>query len=121
MRWQHRADDITDSSFAVLRGQKKSSHTGPNGQLKPLEDALLRHVFEQHEQGINVKTFDLIVKASMICPVFNEKTFVAKQCAMQRFLQAHSIVYHMGTHVSQRNPEEVAREAADFMSLMRLT
>ncbi len=38
---------------------------------------------------------------------------------MQRFLRAHSIVYRMGTHVSQHNPEEVAREAADFMSLMR--
>ncbi len=66
-----------------------------------------------------METIDLIIKASMIWPVFNEKTFVAKQCAMQRFLRAHWIVYGMGTHVSQRNPEEVATEAADFMSLMR--
>jgi hypothetical protein len=102
----------------LLRGNKKSSHFGPIGQLKPLEDALLRYVFEQRKRGINVESFDLVVKASTMCPVFNAKTFVAKISAVKRFTLANSLVYRMGTHESQRRPEDVAREAADFMSLM---
>ena len=119
VRWERQRDADGDPILAMLKKKMKVNHPGPTSQLKPIEVPLLRYIFEQREQGINVETFDLIVKASMICPVFNEKTFVAKHCAMQRFLRAHSIVYRMGTHVSQRNPEEVAKEAADFMSLMR--
>ena len=63
--------------------------------------------------------FDLAVKASVMCPVFNAKTFVAKMSAVWRFMQENSLVYRMGTHESQHRPEEVAKEAADFMSLMR--
>ena len=37
---------------------------------------------------------------------------------MKRFIRAHSLVYRMGTHVSQRKPEEVAVESSDYMDLM---
>ena len=53
-----------------------------------------------------------------MCPVFNAKTFVAKTSAVRRFMQANLLVYRMGTHESQRHPEEVAKEAADVMLLM---
>ncbi len=66
-----------------------------------------------------METFDLAVKVSMMCPVFNAKTFVAKMSAVWRFMQANLLVYHMGTHESQRRPEEVAKEVTDFMLLMR--
>ena len=88
VRWQHRDAGIADPLLMMLRGQKKSSHPGLIGHLKPLEDGLLRHFFEQRKQGINVETFDLAVKASMMCPVFNAKTFVAKMSAVRRFMQA---------------------------------
>jgi hypothetical protein len=51
--------------------------------LKDLEHALLRHVFEQREQGINVHTFDLVVKASSLSPEFNAKHFVARCSAVK--------------------------------------
>jgi hypothetical protein len=43
----------------MLKSRRKANHPGPLGQLKPLADALLRHIFEQREQGITVHTFDL--------------------------------------------------------------
>ena len=43
--------------------KKKANLTGPLGQLKPLKDALLRFIFKQCEQGINVNTLSLVVKA----------------------------------------------------------
>ena len=40
-------------------------------------------------------------------PEFASKTVHARRSAVKRFLCAHSLVYRMGTHVAQRDPEEV--------------
>ncbi len=64
-------------------------------------------------------TFDLVVKASSLSPEFNAKHFVARCSAVKRFMRAHLLVYRMGTHQTQRKPEEVAVEALDYMNLIR--
>jgi hypothetical protein len=92
----------------MLKSKKKSIHPGPLGQLKPLQDTLLWYVFEQREQGINLNTLSLVVKASSLSPEFNAKDFVARSSAVVRFLRAHSLVYRMGTHKSQRKLDKVA-------------
>jgi len=61
--------------------------------LKPIEGPLLRYIFEQHEQGMAVTTFDLAIKASTLSPEFSVKHFVARHSAIKRFLSAHSLVY----------------------------
>ena len=102
----------------MLKGKKKANCAGPLGQLKLLKNSLLRYVFEQHEQGINLSILALIVKASSLLPIFNEKHFVARVSGVKRFVHAHSLVYRMGTHVSQREPDKVAAESSDYMDLM---
>jgi hypothetical protein len=82
----------------MLKGKKKSMHPGPLGQLKLLENALLRYIFEQHEQGIYVNTLSLVVKALSLLPEFNAKDFVVRSSAVVQFVRAHSLVYRMGTH-----------------------
>ena len=59
--WQQRAADV-DPILAMLKSKRKAAHAGPLGQLKPLEQLLLRHIFEHREQGMSVHTFDLVVK-----------------------------------------------------------
>jgi hypothetical protein len=119
VKWrQQRAADV-DPILAMLKSKKKAASAGPLGQLKPLEQALLRHIFEHREQGMTVHTFDLVVKASSLSPEFNAKHFLARCSAVKRFMRAHSIVYRMGTHQTQRKPEEVATEALDYMNLIR--
>jgi hypothetical protein len=118
VRWQQRASDA-DPILEMLKSRRKANHPGPLGQLKLLADALLRHVFEQREQGITVHTFDLVIKASSLSPEFNAKHLVAWCSAVKRFLCANSLVYHMGTHELQRKPDDVAKEASDYMNLMR--
>ena len=104
----------------MLKSRRKTNHPGPlAGQLEPLEDTLLRHVFEQREQGITVQMFDLVIKASSLSPEFNAKHFVARCSAVKRFMSANSLVYCMGTHESQCKPNDVATEALDYMNLMR--
>ena len=66
----------------MLMSKKKSMHPGLLGQLKSLQDTLLRYVFEQREQGINVNTLSLVVKASSLSPEFNAKDFVARSSAV---------------------------------------
>ena len=53
--------------------KKKATHLGPLGQLKPHKDMLLHYIFEQREQGVNVDTLHLVVKASSMSPEFNRR------------------------------------------------
>ncbi len=67
-RWQKQQDTVGDPILAMLKSKWKANHPGPIGQLKHPKLALLRHVFEQCEQGINVHTLDLVIKASSLSP-----------------------------------------------------
>ena len=103
----------------MLKSKRKAAHAGPLGQLKPLEQLLLRHIFEHREQGISVHTLNLVVKAPSFSPEFNAKHFVVRYSAVKRFMHAYLLVYCMGMHQTQRKPEEVAAKALDYMNLLR--
>ena len=59
----------------------------------------------------------IVVKACILDAGFAAKNRFAKYCAVRRFVKAHSMVYRMGTHQSQRHPDEVAEEAIDYMAV----
>jgi hypothetical protein len=119
VKWQQQRAAEVNPILAMLNSKQKANCAGPLGQLKPLEHALLRHVFEQRKQGMTEHTFDLVIKASSISPEFNAKHFVAKCSAVQRFMHANALVYRMGTHETQHKPDYVALEAAEYIKLMR--
>ena len=83
VKWQQQRAAEVDPILAMLKSKRKADCAGPLGQLKPLEHALLRHVFEQREQGITVHTFDLVIKASSLSTEFNAKHFTARCSAMK--------------------------------------
>ena len=114
-KWSRRHAEVGD--VACLR--KKSVCAGPLTQLKAIEEPLLRFIFEMREQGMSVSTLMIVIKASKLSNEFAEKTLVARYSAVKRFVHAHSFVYRMGTHVAQRDPEEVRGEAADYMNSVR--
>jgi len=58
------------------------------------------------------------MKASTLSSAFNAKSFTARCSTVKRFLRAHLFVYRMGTHESQRKPDEVQEEATDYMRLI---
>jgi hypothetical protein len=94
----------------ILRSKKKAALTGPSSQLKAIiEDGLLRYIFEKCDQGVEVSTFTVVLRASFLSPEFREKSFTARCSCVKRFLHAHSFSYRMGTHRSQRPPAEVWR------------
>jgi hypothetical protein len=109
-----------DPIIAMIKSKKKASHAGPLDQLKLIEPDLLRAIFEHREQGMKVDYILIVMKASTLSSAFNAKSLTARCSAVKRFLCAHSIVYRMGTHESQRKPEEIQEEATDYMRLIRL-
>lgn len=116
-RWR----SVMDNTVVPLSHSmtKKSLHEGPLSQFAEIEDALLMFIFELREQGMAVSTLMIVIKASMLSDVFAGKTFIAKSAAVRRFVKAHSLVYRMGTHESQRPPGEVAEEATGYMTIVR--
>ena len=120
LKWQQQRAADADPILEMLKSKRKANHPGPlAGQLKPLEGALLRHIFEQREQGITVHAFDLVIKALSLSPEFNTRHFFARCSAVKQFMRANSLVYRMGTHKTQHKPNEVAQEASEYMNLMR--
>ncbi len=83
VRWQQQQAANDDPILAMLKGKKKANFAGPLGQLKPLENTLLWYVFEQRKQGINLSILALVVKATSLLPIFNEKHFVARVSAVK--------------------------------------
>ncbi len=72
-RWVELFSLGNDPIKALLKTKKKSIHPGPLGQLKPLEEALLRYIFEQREQGIEISILSIVVVVSNLSTEFGEK------------------------------------------------
>ncbi len=92
VKWEERFSLGNDPIEALLKTKKKSIHPSPCGQLKPLEEELLKYIFEQCKQGMEVSTLFLIVVALNLSTEFGEKDFVARCSAVKRFVRAHSMV-----------------------------
>ena len=92
-RWTSQGMGEIDRLDKILRSKKRAAHTGPSGQLKAIEDGLLRYIFEKREQGIEVSTFTVVLRASFLSPEFREKSFTARCSCVKRFLHAHSFSY----------------------------
>ncbi len=48
----------------ILRSKKKAALAGPVNQLKAIEDALLCYIFEYREQGVEINTLLVMLRAS---------------------------------------------------------
>ena len=66
---------------------------GPLGQLAPIEDELLRFIFELHKQGMAVSISMIVIKASILDAGFASKTKFVKYFAVRHFVKAHLMVY----------------------------
>ena len=98
---------------------KKSSHHGPKSQLKCIEDELLMYVFEMRETGMQVDYLLVLFRAARLLQSFCTKPFNAQWLAVKHFMKCHSYMYRMGTHESQRPPEEVVDKARVWLEHTR--
>jgi hypothetical protein len=103
---------------ALLKNKMKSIHPGPLSQLKPLEEALRKYIFEQRKQGIMISTLSIVVMTLNLSTKFGKNYFATWCGAIKHFVRAHLLVYQMGMQVCQRKPEEVEAEASNYMCLI---
>ena len=96
-----------------------SAYHGPCGQLESVKEELLAWIFERRETGLVVSTLSVIIKACCLLPLMMQKSALARYMVTRHFLKKHSIVYCMGTKVSQCPPGEVCQEAMEFQDFIR--
>ena len=114
-RWMKTRGDISNP-LAANRG---SLHTGRVSILLGMEEELLRWFFELREQGFMVSVRLFTLRACELSAAFRRKTPQAKDCVIRRFLASNKIVLRAVTHECQRPPEQLRREALDFIEYAR--
>ena len=124
-RWRREAESF--NQFIAPPGNQnrrvnraaRSLHPGRKSCLSNIEEELLLFIFEHREQGISVSIQMVVTKASQLDNAFRHKTSRAKDQAVRRFVNSHGLVHRVHTHESQRNANEVAVEAQDWMNMIR--
>jgi hypothetical protein len=93
LKWEEHFSLGNNPIEAMLKNKMKSTHPSPFGQLKPLEEALLKYIFEQRKQGIEISTLSIVVMALNLSTTFGKKDFITRCSAVKRFVHAHLLVY----------------------------
>ena len=100
----------------------KSVCKGVTSVLAPIEDDLLKFIFELREQGFAVSIRAVDIQATRLTPAdFQRKSEMARsyQC-VRRWIKKHSFVHRMlGTHESQRSQTETAEIVLDYVEIIR--
>jgi hypothetical protein len=110
--WARKAPEMRQAK----NNKARSLCAGPSSTvLGPMQDELLRYIFELREQGMPVSIAIVALKAAQLSPAFNQKSRTAQKSAAGRFVRTHGLVHRLGTHESQRSPTETATDALDFM------
>ena len=111
----------TTSRAMVEHGNAKAKSTakGPTSVLAPIENDLLKFIFELREQGFAVSISTVVIQASRLMSEFQRKSSHARYQSVRRLIRKHSLVHRMGTHESQRSPSETAGLAQDYVQTIR--
>ena len=97
----------------------RSTAIGAESVLKPIEEELLRFIFELREQGIAVSISAVALQAARLMPAFKEKNSRARYQCARRWVRKHGLVHRMGTHECQRAPSETYGMARDYVHTIR--
>jgi hypothetical protein len=91
VKWKKQQGAGDDAFVALIQTSKnkKAAHAGLLGQLKAIKEPLLHHIFELREQGVTVSMFQMVVRASQLCPTFGAKHFVAWCSTVKHFVCTH--------------------------------
>ena len=97
-RWALQGLSEIDRLDKIVRSKK----TGTVSQLKAIEDALLRYIFELREQEVEINTLRVVLRASFISPEFHTKSFTARCSCVKRFMYAPFFSYQKGKRAHTR-------------------
>lgn len=103
----------------VSKKTQKGAYRRRGGCLKEFEEPLMEWFFALRESGVPVNIRAMVLKAGSFDPEFARKSWEARYQALQRLLKANCVAIRVGTRLSQRDPQEMADEAREFVAYMR--
>ena len=112
--WNKQFPQLIDA----MNNKAKSLCKSMQSCLFPFSDSLLSFIFELRQQGMAVNTSMILMKAAKISRQFCEKSQEAQISCVRHFVKAQGLVHQLGTHESQKAPEETQTEALDFMGVI---
>ena len=113
--WKKQAEKMKSKS----NQHAKSLGDGVTSFLSPYTDRLLSFIFEMRETGMAVSAKSIVLKTSQLSREFREKSITVRHSAVHQFINVHGFVHQMGTHLSQCQPSEMEKIAADFVCVTR--
>jgi hypothetical protein len=93
VKWTARGIGNIGSLDKILKSKKKLTGNGLLSQLKSLEEALLRYIFELREQGVIANMFIVLLRALFLSSKFRTKTYTARCSLVKRLFIAHLFAY----------------------------
>ena len=91
----------TSTAIINHNANAKSTAKGPRSILPPIEEDLLKFIFELREQGFAVSILAIVIQASRLMVDFQRKSMLARYQCVRRWKRKHIFVHRMGTHESQ--------------------
>jgi hypothetical protein len=95
-------------------------HPGPPSLLSAIKDDLARFVVQARHRGIQVSTRMIHQEACRLIPIFREKSLVARNAAVGRFVKRMGLSHRAATHTAQKHYKETQEESTHFMEVMRM-
>ena len=109
----------TEQVKKTYHGHLRSLNHGRVSMLAPKKMQLLRWIFEQREQGVQVTSRAVRKVVERMIPELCEKTISAREQIVWRFMKSAGLTHRLGTHTAQQSPKVMEQAARDFMELMR--
>ena len=87
--------------------------------MKDVEHALLRYIFELHEQGVGITVCMVMEEAWTLKPCLRLKSTSAQESIVRRFIRSHKFVHWCVTHQLQQMASEVEADAVEFVEQIK--
>jgi hypothetical protein len=102
-----------------INGSARKIHPGAPSLLRVIQDDLSQFVLRARHNGIQVSTRMIRQEAARLLPAFREKTLLARNAAVGRFVKKMGLSHHAATHTAQKHYKETKEEASHFIEFMR--
>jgi hypothetical protein len=101
-------------------GTARRLHSGRKSALEEVKLVLKAFIFKIRESGVQVTNKMVEREASRLLPSFKNKTPRSKELCVFRFTRSLGLTQRAATHTAQKHFNETARDAKDFIDMVRL-
>ena len=117
-----KVEDLEKSAVYIPYKTNNSAckiHPGPPSLLSAIQDDLVHFVKHARHSGIQVSTHMIHQEACRLLPIFRDKSLVAQNAVVGRFVKRMGLSRCAATHTAQKYYKETQEESTHFIEFMR--